>query len=94
MMNGISDDLTNNTLIDNEFFNLNIVQRLMKLFVISADQFLNDNENSVTNIQNHENNEQLMLINQLDEDEKTALIMIINSILTKKRIKNLLDGKT
>jgi hypothetical protein len=33
------------------------------------------------------------MINQLDEDEKNALIKIINSILTKKRMKDLLDGK-
>jgi len=44
-------------------------------------------------MQNHELNEQLMLINQLDEDEKNALIKIINSMLTKKRMKDLLDGK-
>ena len=34
-----------------------------------------------------------MLINQLDEEEKNALIKIINSMLTKKRMKDLLDGK-
>lgn len=34
-----------------------------------------------------------MLVNQLDEDEKNTLIKIINSILTKKRMKDLLDGK-
>jgi len=47
----------------------------------------------VVEMQNHELNEQLMLINQLDEDEKNALIKIINSMLTKKRMKDLLDGK-
>ena len=36
---------------------------------------------------------QLAMINQLDEDEKNALIKIINSMLTKKRMKDLLDGK-
>jgi len=30
---------------------------------------------------------------QLDEDEKNALVKIINSMLTKKRMKDLLDGK-
>lgn len=45
---------------------------------------LNDNENSVVELQNHELNEQLMLISQLDEDEKNALVKIINSMLTKK----------
>lgn len=44
-------------------------------------------------LQNHELNEQLMLISQLDEDEKNALVKIINSMLTKKRMKDLLDGK-
>jgi len=37
--------------------------------------------------------EKLHLINQLDEDEKNALVKIINSMLTKKRMKDLLDGK-
>lgn len=65
----------------------------MKVFAVSADNLLNDSENSVVELQNHELNEQLMLINQLDEDEKNALIKIINSMLTKKRMKDLLDGK-
>ena len=60
---------------------------------VSADQLLNDKQNSVVEIQNHELNEQLALISQLDEDEKNALIKNINSMLTKKRMKDLLDGK-
>jgi len=47
----------------------------------------------VVELQNHELNEQLMLISQLDEDEKNALVKIINSMPTKKRMKDLLDGK-
>lgn len=72
---------------------IDIVQRLMKVFAVSADNLLNDEESSVVEIQNHELNEQLMLINQLDEEEKNALVKIINSMLTKKRMKDLLDGK-
>jgi transcriptional regulator with XRE-family HTH domain len=72
---------------------IDIVQRLMKVFTVSADQLLNEDESSVVDIQNHEVNEQLAMINQLDEDEKNALIKIINSMLTKKRMKDLLDGK-
>lgn len=64
-----------------------------KLRRTGADNLLNDEENSVVELQNHELNEQLMLINQLDEDEKNALVKIINSMLTKKRMKDLLDGK-
>lgn len=67
---------------------IDIVQRLMKVFAVSADNLLNDNENSVVELQNHELNEQLMLINQLDDDEKNALIKIINSMLTKKKFKD------
>jgi len=48
----------------------------------------------VVDIQNQKLNEQLALINQLDDDEKNALIKIINSMLTKKRVKGLPDGKT
>jgi len=44
-------------------------------------------------VTNSEPNEQLMMLNQLDDDEKNALIKIINSMLTKKRMKDLLDGK-
>jgi hypothetical protein len=47
----------------------------------------------VIEIQNHNINEQLALISQLDENDKNALIKIINSMLTKKRMKDLLDGK-
>jgi transcriptional regulator with XRE-family HTH domain len=72
---------------------IDIVQRMMKVFAVSADQLLNDDENKVVEIQNHELNEQLALINQLDDDEKNALVRIINSMLTKKRMKDLLDGK-
>lgn len=72
---------------------IDIVQRLMKIFTVTADQLLNEEEKTVVDIQNHELNEQLALINQLDEDEKNALVKIINSMLTKKRMKDLLDGK-
>ena len=67
--------------------------RLMKVFTASADQLLIEDENTVVDIQNSELNEQLAMINQLDEDEKNALVKIINSMLTKKRMKDLLDGK-
>lgn len=72
---------------------IDIMQRLMKVFAVSADNLLNDSEGSVVELQNHELNEQLMLINQLEEVERNALIKIINYMLTKKRMKDLLDGK-
>ena len=72
---------------------IDIVQRLMKVFAVSADQLLNEDEKTVVDIQNHEVNEQLAMINQLEDEEKNALIKIINSMLTKKRMKDLLEGK-
>jgi transcriptional regulator with XRE-family HTH domain len=72
---------------------IDIVQRLMKVFTVSADQLLNEDEKTVVDIKNSELNEQVALISQLDEDERNALIKIINSMLTKKRMKDLLDGK-
>ena len=72
---------------------IDVVQSLMKEFAVSADQLLNEDENTVVDIRNPELYEQLALINQLDKDEKRALIKIINSLLTKKRMKDLLDGK-
>jgi len=70
-----------------------IIMKLMKVFGVSADQLLNEDESTTVDIQNKELNEQLALIHQLDEEEKNALIKIINSMLTKKRMKDLLDGK-
>lgn len=72
---------------------IDIVQRLMKVFTVTADQLLNEDEKTVVDIKNSELNEQVALISQLDEDERNALIKIINSMLTKKRMKDLLDGK-
>ena len=62
------------------------------MFAVSAYNLLNDSEDSVVEMQNHELNEQLMHINQLEEVDKNALIKIITSILTKKRMKDLLNG--
>ena len=48
--------------------------------------FLNNDElirKDGIKLQNHELTEQLMFINMLDDNEKNALIKIINSILTK-----------
>jgi len=63
------------------------------VFNISADTLLNDGENSVVELQNQDLKKQLKLINQLDENEKNALVKIIKSMLTKKRMKDLLDSK-
>jgi transcriptional regulator with XRE-family HTH domain len=73
---------------------IDIVRRLTKIFNISADQLINeDKEDLKVSVQDKEFNEQVALINQLDEDEKNALLKIIDSMLTKKRMKDLIDEK-
>ena len=42
---------------------IDIVQRLMKIFRVSADQLLNEDDSTTVNLHNHELNEQLALIN-------------------------------
>jgi hypothetical protein len=56
-----------------------------KVFAVSADNLLNDSEDSVVEMQNHELNEQLMLIDQLDDDDKHVLYRMIDAMLTKKK---------
>ena len=72
---------------------IDIIQRLMRVFAVSADQLINEDKDDAIDPKNQAFNEQLAMINQLDEDEKEALIKIINSMLTKKRMKDILDGK-
>lgn len=71
------------------------LQLLAKLFDMTVDQILNyegELPKEVT-LEDKPEFERIKLINQLDEEEKNALIKIINSMLTKKRMKDLLDGK-
>ncbi len=70
-----------------------IVQQMMKGFSGNGDQLLNDDESKVVEIQNQELNEQIVLLKQYDEDEESALVKIVNSMFTEKRMKDLLDGK-
>ena len=65
----------------------------MKGFSGNGDQLLNDDESKVVEIQNQELNEQIVLLKQYDEDEESALVKIVNSMFTEKRMKDLLDGK-
>jgi hypothetical protein len=66
---------------------------MMKGFSGNGDQLLNDDESKVVEIQNQELNEQIVLLKQYDEDEESALVKIVNSMFTEKRMKDLLDGK-
>jgi arsenate reductase-like glutaredoxin family protein len=66
------------------------LQKLTKLFNLTADQILNY-ENIVpedVTIMDKPDFEKLHLINQLDEDDKTTVFKIVDTMLTKKKFKD------
>lgn len=62
---------------------IDIVQRLVKVFAVSVYNHLNDNENCAAELQIHELNKHLMLISQLDEDEKMHWLELLTLCLLK-----------
>ena len=66
------------------------LQLLSKLFDMSVDQILNyegDLPKEVT-VKDKKGFEQLNMINQLDEEDKTTVFKIIDTMLTKKKFKD------
>jgi transcriptional regulator with XRE-family HTH domain len=69
---------------------VNELQKLSKLFGISVDQIINFEQEiplEIT-IEDKSSVEQLNLIKQLDEDDKTTVFKIIDTMLTKKKFKD------
>ena len=65
------------------------LQQLAKLFGMSVDQVLNfegELPQEVT-LENKSGYEQLNLINQLDEEDRSVIMKIIDTMLTKKKFK-------
>ena len=61
------------------------LQKLTKLFSLSADQIINYNENSIPTevvMEDKSTIEQMQLLQQLDEDDKTTVFKIIDKMLT------------
>lgn len=66
------------------------LQKLSKLFNLITDQILNY-ENIVpeeVTLEDKPDFEKLHLINQLDEEDRTTVFKIIDTMLTKKRFKD------
>lgn len=66
------------------------LQKLAKLFNMSVDQILNsdaDIPNEIT-LEDKSSIEQLNLIKQLDEDDRSVVFKIIDTMLTKKKFKD------
>ena len=69
---------------------VNELDKLSKLFGMTVDQIINfdgDIPSEVT-VEDKPNNEQLKLIQQLDEEDKTIIFKLINTMLTKKKFKD------
>jgi transcriptional regulator with XRE-family HTH domain len=67
------------------------LQKLTKLFSLSADQIINYNENSIPTevvMEDKSTIEQMQLLQQLDEDDKTTVFKIIDKMLTTKKFKD------
>lgn len=66
------------------------LQKLSKLFSMTVDQILNadaDIPNDVT-LEDKSSIEQLNLIKQLDDDDRSVVFKIIDTMLTKKKFKD------
>lgn len=73
---------------------LDTLRVITQIFNVSADDLINDEQEELeVSVQNKTFSEQVVLMNQLDDEEKEALLKIIDSMLTKKRMKDLLEGK-
>ena len=67
------------------------LQKLTKLFNLTADQILNYDENLIPKevvIEDKSTIEQMQLLQQLDEDDKTMVFKIIDKMLTTKKFKD------
>jgi transcriptional regulator with XRE-family HTH domain len=67
------------------------LQKITKLFNLSADQILNYDENLIPKevvIEDKSTIEQMQLLQQLDEEDKTTVFKIIDKMLTTKKFKD------
>lgn len=75
---------------DNREPSVKELQQLSRLFGMTVDQILNyegELPQEVT-LENKPGFEQINMINQLDEDDKTTVFKIIDTMLTKKKFKD------
>jgi len=74
---------------------LDVVQKLANVFNVSIDYLISDTDEDFQEIkiENKELMEKVKLIDSLDEEDRTALIRVIDSMLTKKKILNLVTKK-
>jgi transcriptional regulator with XRE-family HTH domain len=71
---------------------LDVVQKLATVFDVTIDYLVSDTDDDFKEVRIEDKNlmERVKLIDSLEEDDKAALIRVIDSMLTKKKILNLI----
>lgn len=74
---------------------IEIIKKIINIFEVSADFLLDDNNDSFEiEIENRNLAEKIRLIDKLEEKDQEALIQVIDSMLTKQKMKDLLSQQT
>jgi len=68
-----------------------MLKKFAEFFGVTTDYLLSDEEIPEINIKNKSLAERVKLIDSLDEEDQNALIHIIDSMLTKKKMKEVLE---
>lgn len=70
---------------------LDVVQKLAQAFNVTIDYLVSDTEEDFNEVRIENKNllEKIKLIDSLDDDDKSALMRVIDSMLTKKKILSL-----
>jgi transcriptional regulator with XRE-family HTH domain len=70
------------------------LKKIAKYYGLTLDElvFMDDQKTIEVKIEESSKNEQLELIEELDEDDKNMIYKLINTMLTKKRMKELLNS--
>ena len=73
---------------------LEVLKRLIEIFEVSADYLINEDiDNYEVKIRDKNLAERIRLIDSLEQEDRKALIQVIDSMLTKKKMLDLLTKK-
>lgn len=73
---------------------LDVVKKFIEIFEVSADYLLNDEtDNFEVNIKDKSLAERIRMVDTLADEDRKALAQVIDSMLTKKKVLDLLTKK-
>lgn len=72
-----------------------VLKKLMEIFEVSANYLLDDDDNNFeVKINNKSLAEKIKLIDNLEDDDQRAIIQVIDSMLTKQKIREFVNQPT